>query len=400
MSLFLEVVPVGEAVEVARSIAPEVGTEEVELEDALHRVLARDVTAAGDLPGFDRSVVDGYAVTARDTTGASEALPAMLNLKGRVEMGQAPPGTVETGTCWYIPTGGVLPPGADAVAMVEYSEALEDEVLVHRAVAPGENVLGHDEDFAAGAVVLPAGRRLTPQDLGVLASAGVTRVPVKKVPVVGVISTGNEVVTADAPLAPGRVRDANSYLCAGFAREHGCEARRYGIIKDDPALLRPVLTQAVEECDVVLISGGSSKDVRDMSAGVIGELGTVLVHGIALSPGKPTIIGQVGTTPVIGLPGHPGSAYIVLTAIVAPILALAAGAPVPERRVRVRLAANIPSAKGREDHVRVKVEDGKAVPVFGKSGLLNTLVRSDGVVVVPATREGFEEGDEVEVVLW
>ncbi|MDD3622674.1 MAG: molybdopterin-binding protein, partial [Methanofollis sp.] len=226
------------------------------------------------------------------------------------------------------------------------------------------------------------------------------RVPVKKVPVVGVISTGNEVVTADAPLAPGRVRDANSYLCAGFAREHGCEARRYGIIRDDPALLRPVLTQAVEECDVVLISGGSSKDVRDMSAGVIGELGTVLVHGIALSPGKPTIIGQVGTTPVIGLPGHPGSAYIVLTAIVAPILALAAGAPVPERRVRVRLAANIPSAKGREDHVRVKVEDGEAVPVFGKSGLLNTLVRSDGVVVVPATREGFEEGDEVEVVLW
>jgi molybdopterin molybdotransferase len=208
------------------------------------------------------------------------------------------------------------------------------------------------------------------------------------------------VVPVEADLAAGQVRDANAYLCAGFAREHGCEPVRYGIVRDDPALLRPVLERAVAGCDCVLISGGSSKDMRDMTARVIGELGEVLVHGIAISPGKPTIIGTVGETPVIGLPGHPGSAYVILVAVVGHLFAALSGAPIPARRVRARLAANIPSAKGREDYVRVSVEGGEATPVFGKSGLLNTLVKSDGLVVVPAGREGFEEGDEVEVLLW
>jgi molybdopterin molybdotransferase len=400
MSLFLDVVPVARAAEVACSTARPAGTEEVRLEDALHRVLAEDVRAGHDLPGFDRSVVDGYAVMASDTTGASEAVPAMLTLQGRIEMGRAPPGTVGAGTCWYIPTGGVLPAGADAVAMIEYSEAMGDEVLVQRPVAPGENVLSRDEDFATGAVVLPKGRRLTPQDLGVLASTGVAEVRVLGLPRIGIISTGNEVVPVEADLAPGQVRDANGYLCAGFVREHGCEPVRYGIVRDDPALLRPVLERAVAECDCVLISGGSSKDMRDMTARVIGELGEVLIHGIAISPGKPTIIGKIGETPVIGLPGHPGSAYVVLVAVVSPLFATLSGAPFPVRRMRARLAANIPSAKGREDYVRVGVTDGVATPVFGKSGLLNTLVKSDGLVVVPAGREGFEEGDEVEVILW
>jgi len=400
MSLFLDVVPVARAAEVACSTARPAGTEEVRLEDALHRVLAEDVRAGHDLPGFDRSVVDGYAVMASDTTGASEAVPAMLTLQGRIEMGRAPPGTVGAGTCWYIPTGGVLPAGADAVAMIEYSEAMGDEVLVQRPVAPGENVLSRDEDFATGAVVLPKGRRLTPQDLGVLASTGVAEVRVLGLPRIGIISTGNEVVPVEADLAPGQVRDANGYLCAGFVREHGCEPVRYGIVRDDPALLRPVLERAVAECDCVLISGGSSKDMRDMTARVIGELGEVLIHGIAISPGKPTIIGKIGETPVIGLPGHPGSAYVVLVAVVSRLFATLSGAPVPVRRMRALLAANIPSAKGREDYVRVGVTDGVATPVFGKSGLLNTLVKSDGLVVVPAGREGFEEGDEVEVILW
>ncbi|TAJ43462.1 molybdopterin molybdotransferase MoeA [Methanofollis fontis] len=400
MSLFLEVVPVERAVEVVRSIAPEIGTERVDLTAALHRVLGSEVRAPHDLPGFDRSVVDGYAVVASDTTGASEALPAMLTLRGRVEMGQAPPGTVEPGACWYIPTGGVLPPGADAVAMIEYSEAVGDEVLVGRAVAPGENVLSHDEDYAADTVILSTGRRITPQDMGVLASAGVTSVDVVRRPRIGIISTGNEVVPAETAPAPGQVRDANTYLCSGFAQEHGCDTQTYGIVRDDPALLRPVLERAVSECDCVLISGGSSKDVRDMTAGVIGELGEVLVHGIAVAPGKPTIIGRVRTTPVIGLPGHPASAYIVLFAVVRHLIATINGAETPFRLARMPLAANIPSAKGREDYVRVAVVDRAAHPVFGKSGLLNTLVRSDGFVVVPAGREGLETGEETEVILW
>lgn len=401
MSLFLDVVPVDRAVEVVSSIARPTDTDKVRLEDALHRVLAGDVRAGHDLPGFDRSVVDGYAVKASDTTGASEAIPAMLSLRGRIEMGRVPKGKVDPDSCWYIPTGGVLPAGADAVAMIEYSEAVgKDEVLVQKPVAVGENVLSRDEDFKTGAVVLPKGRRLTPQDLGVLASAGVTAVRVRKLPRVGIISTGNEVVPVEEELAPGQVRDANAYLCTGFALEHGCEPVRYGIVRDDPALLRPLLEQAVAECDCVLISGGSSKDVRDMTARVIGDLGEVLVHGIAISPGKPTILGRIGDTPVIGLPGHPASAYVVLVAVVSHLFAALSGAPVPVRRVRAQLAANIPSAKGREDYIRVGVHEGAATPVFGKSGLLNTLVKSDGFVVVPAGREGFEEGDDVEVVLW
>ncbi|MDK2975145.1 MAG: molybdopterin molybdotransferase [Methanofollis sp.] len=400
MSLFLEVVLAARAVEMVTSIAPAIGSERVPIGEALHRVLAEDVSAESDLPGFDRSVVDGYAVRASDTTGSSEALPAMLSLEGRIEMGQAHEGRVEPGRCRYIPTGGVMPGGADAVAMMEYAETVGNEVLVHRAVAPGENVLGCDEDFAAGVVVLPAGRRLSPQDLGVLAAAGVAGVPVRRVPRVGIISTGNEIVPVEAAIAPGRVRDANSYLCAGFVQEQGCEPRLYGIVRDSPDLLRPVLEEAAAACDCVLISGGSSKDVRDMSAGVIGDLGEVLVHGIAIAPGKPTIIGRVGATPVIGLPGHPGSAFIVLFAVVRHLLAAMTGAPVRACQVRARLAANIPSAKGREDYVRVRLEDGAAIPVFGKSGLLNTLVQSDGVVVVPATREGLETGEVVEVVLW
>lgn len=401
MSLFLDVVPVARAVEVVGSIARPTDTEKVRLEDALHRVLAGDVRAGHDLPGFDRSVVDGYAVKASDTTGASEAIPAMLALRGRIEMGRVPKGKVDPDSCWYVPTGGVIPAGADAVAMIEYSEAVgEDEVLVQKPVAPGENVLSRDEDFKTGAVILPGGRRLTPQDLGVLASAGVAAVRVRKVPRVGIISTGNEVVPVEEELTPGQVRDANAYLCTGFVQEHGCEPVRYGIVRDDPALLRPLLKRAVAECDCVLISGGSSKDMRDMTARVIGELGEVLVHGIAISPGKPTILGRIGETPVIGLPGHPASAYVVLMAVVSHLFAALSGAPVPIRRVRVRLAANIPSAKGREDYVRVGVHEGTATPVFGKSGLLNTLVKSDGFVVVPAGLEGYETGDEVEVVLW
>lgn len=400
MSLFLEVVLVARAVETITSIAPRMGGEQVPIDEALHRTLTEDVRAGSDLPGFDRSVVDGYAVLASDTTGSSEAMPAMLSFDGRIEMGQPPDGGVEPGHCRYIPTGGVMPEGADAVAMVEYAEQAGDEVLVHRAVAPGENVLARDEDFAAGSIVLPAGRKLSPQDLGVLAAAGIAAVPVRRVPKIGIISTGNEVVPVEADLTPGRVRDANTYLCAGFVQEQGCEPRLYGIVRDSPDLLRPVLEKAAAECDCVLISGGSSKDVRDMSAGVIGDLGEVLIHGIAIAPGKPTIIGRIGTTPVIGLPGHPGSAFIVLVAVVRPLLSAMTGTQADPCRMRVRLTANIPSARGREDYVRVRVENGFATPVFGKSGLLNTLVQSDGFVIVPATREGLEIGEEVEVILW
>ncbi|MDN7024522.1 molybdopterin molybdenumtransferase MoeA [Methanoculleus sp. FWC-SCC1] len=400
MKLFLQVVSVAEAVETARGIAPPPRSEEVPLEDALRRVLAGDVCADVDIPGFDRSTVDGYAVAAADTVGAGEAIPAMLHYRGRVAMGGDDGAAIAPGSCMYVPTGGPLPAGADAVAMIEYCEQVGDDVLVHRAVAPGENVVHADEDFTAGEVVLAAGTTLSPRDVGVAAAAGADAVGVVAVPKVGIISTGNELVPVVSVPRTGEVRDVNSYLCGSFVTERGCHPVYYGIIRDDRDALTRTLTAALGECDLVLISGGSSKDERDNTSAAIASLGQVLVHGVAIAPGKPTIIGQAAEKPVIGLPGHPASAYVVLVAIVDHLLAAMMQTEVARRTTAARMAQNVPSQRGREDYVRVAVQDGRATPVFGKSGLLNTLVRSTGLVRVPAGREGLEVDEEVEVILW
>lgn len=400
MSLFLEVVSVSEAVETVRRIAPLPGCEEVPLEDALHRVLARDVRADIDIPGFDRSTVDGYAVAAAETTGASEAIPAMLQCRGRVGMGTVDAGAVSRGSCLYVPTGGALPQGADAVVMIEHTEQIGDDVLVHRPVAPGENVVFRGEDFGAGRVILERGRMLSPREIGVAAAVGADRVSVAKMPKIGIVSTGNELVPVVETPGPGEVRDANSYLAGAFATERGCHPVYFGIVRDERAVLKRAIASALERCDAVLVSGGSSKDERDNTAAVITELGTVLVHGIALAPGKPTIIGTARGKPVIGLPGHPASAFVVLVAIVDHLLAAMRQTAVSRRTIRARLTQNIPSTRGREDYVRVSLSGGEATPVFGKSGLLNTLVQSEGLVRIPASSEGFEVGEEVEVILW
>jgi len=400
MSLFLEVVSVAEAVEAVRRIAPPLGYEDVPLEDALHRVLAKDVHADIDIPGFDRSTVDGYAVAATETTGASEAIPAMLQCRGRVGMGSADAGSISPGSCRYVPTGGALPAGADAVVMIEHAEQIGDDILVHRPVAPGENVVFCGEDFRAGKAALERGRVLTPREIGVAAAIGADRVSVVQVPKIGIISTGNELVPVVETPGPGEVRDANSYLAGAFVTERGCHPVYFGIVRDERAVLKRAVSSALERCDAVLVSGGSSKDERDNTAAVVADLGEVLVHGVALAPGKPTIIGTARGRPVIGLPGHPASTFVVLVAIVDHLLAAMRGTAVSRRTLSARLKQNIPSTRGREDYVRVSVRDGEAVPIFGKSGLLNTLVQSDGIVRVPASSEGLEVGEEVEVILW
>jgi molybdopterin molybdotransferase len=401
MSLFFQTITVDEALRIARQLGSPVGTEEVPLEMAAGRVLASQVKADIDIPGFSRSVVDGYALRASDSVGASDAIPAMLAMAGRISMGKEEKTTIRPGECAYVPTGGALPEGANAIAMVEYSESLGDQVLVKRPVAPGENVIEKGEDFAAGVPVLEAGRRLSPRDTGVLAAVGCAMVTVRKKPLVGVISTGNELVPVDSIPGPGKVRDVNSFLCGSFLAARGCTPRTYGITPDNRESLRAVLKKAVSECDAVFISGGSSKDDRDMSADLIREIGEVLAHGVAIAPGKPTILGRAQNKPVIGLPGHPASAFIVSLVIGGVVIQELLGED--ESRpctVRARLARNIPSTKGREDYVRVTVRDRVADPVFGKSGLLNTLVRSDGIVRIPAGREGLEVNEEVEVMLW
>ena len=402
MSRFLNVIPVEAAVATVRRISPAKVTETVPLEQAIGRILASPVPADSDVPGFDRSVVDGYAVRSADTAGAGDAVPALLRCQGRIAMGrEEQSAAINPGECIYIPTGGVLPAGADAVVMVEYTDEATDTVIVKKPVSHGENILLHDEDFRFGETVFSAGRRISPQDMGVLAAVGCANVPVAKKPVVGIISTGNELVTINTFPGPGQVRDANAPMLAAYLAEYGCVPRLYGIVRDEQEAFEAVLSKAVPECDVVLLSGGSSKDDRDMTAGTIAVMGEVLVHGVAIAPGKPTIIGRIAGKPVFGLPGHPASAFVVLIAIVRPLIDQMLGLEKPiQRTVRATLATNIPSQRGREEFVRVWVKDGVATPLFGKSGLLNTLTRSDGLVRIPAGAEGLEQGSQIEILLW
>ncbi|HXW98337.1 MAG TPA: gephyrin-like molybdotransferase Glp, partial [Methanomicrobiales archaeon] len=381
-------------------IAPQPGEEEVPLARALGRVLAYDVHAREDIPGFARSTVDGYAIRAADTAGAGEAIPAILRTTGELTMGSPAMKPLLPGSAVYIPTGAMLPDGADAAVMIEYTEQIGDEILVKRPAAPGENVILGDEDFPKGSRVLPRGRILSPREIGILAATGFERVPVYRRPLVGILSTGNELVPVRDTPGPGQVRDANGPMCAAFVESAGCVAKPYGIVRDDRDSLGEAFDRAIGECDAVLISGGSSKDTRDLAASMVAVKGEVLVHGIAVAPGKPTIIGKAGGRPVIGLPGHPASAYVILHALGRPLFAAMAGSQVVERRTPAVLAENIPSQKGRTEFVRVRVRDGRAYPCFGKSGLLNTFAGSDGLVQVPAEREGFEAGETVEVTLW
>jgi molybdopterin molybdotransferase len=401
MSLFLQVVPVSKAIEELRNLAVRCGDETVPLSDALHRILARDVQADVDIPGFTRSVVDGYAVRAADTMGSSDAIPSILPLRGKVTMGKSESNTLRPVECIYVPTGGILPDGADAVVMIEYAERIGGEVLIKKPVAHGENVLFFNEDFSRGEPVVKCCKRLSAQDIGVLAAAGCTDVPVVHRPKIGILSTGNELVPVTVMPQAGQVRDVNSYVIAAAVRDWGCSPVFYGIIRDDREALSTAVCKAATECDAVLISGGSSKDDRDMVAAIITEHGRVLVHGIAIAPGKPTIIGQCNGRPVIGLPGHPASAFIVLIAIVRHLITAMTGETDSSMRtMQATLGQNVPSSKGREEYVRVAVKDGIATPLFGKSGLLNTLVRSTGVVRVPAESEGLETGTRVEVIVW
>ena len=401
MSLFLTTISVEEAVKTARNLAGPLPTEDIPLSSVFGRVLGADISADIDIPGFNRSSVDGYAVRSRDTAGTSESLPALLRLSGRVAMGERGDRPLSPDTCIYVPTGGAVPDGADAVVMMEYTESIGEDILVKRPPAPGENVVMRGEDFRAGEGILSRGTVLSSREIAALAAAGRTSVPVITRPRIGVISTGNELIPVENIPVGNQVRDINSWMCGAFLASVGCIPEYYGIIRDDRAMLRDVLKKALSACDAVLISGGSSKDDRDMTADLIRESGEVLVHGITISPGKPTIIGTVDRIPVIGLPGHPASAFVVLLVIARPLLLRMTGQDMQEFLTKnLVLGENIPSAKGREDYVRVRFRGGKVYPEFGKSGLVNTLIRSDGLVRIPSGIEGLEEGDTVEVILW
>jgi len=385
----------------ARRTAPE----RVGLEEALGRVPVAAATAQAPLPGFARSTVDGYALRAADTYGASEGLPSYLDVAGTVHMGAPSSVVVRAGTAIAIPTGGVLPSGADAVVMVEHTAAtLPGTVEVVRPVAPGEGLVRADEDAVAGAQLVPAGRPLRAQDLGILAAAGITELAVHARPRVTIVSTGDEVVApGTATLRPGQVRDATAPALAALVRQAGGEPLAGGIVADDADALDAALRVALPRSDLLVVSAGSSVGERDQTAAVVAGLGApgLWCHGLALRPGKPTLLAECDGVGVIGLPGNPLSALVVFRLLGVPLVRLVGGvtAPPAEPVVRARLARDLPSAAGRMDVVQVRVVDGLADPVFGRSALLSVLTAADGYVVVPDDATGLDRGATVEVTL-
>jgi len=396
--------------------------ESVGLHDALGRVPAEPVSAPHALPGFARATVDGFAVRAADTYGASEGLPSYLDLAGEAPMGRAPETEVRQGTAVAIATGAPLPPGADAVLKIEHTQAATPELLeVLRPATPGEGMVRADEDAAPGDELVRPGRPLRAQDLGMLAAAGIVELAVHGRPRVSIVSTGDELVSADAPeaLPVGQVRDSSAPALAALVREAGGEPSFAGIVPDNREALTEKLREALNlkgqtplrvvegllpECDILVVSAGSSVGSRDETAAAIAALGEpgIWCHGLAFKPGKPTLLADCGGVPVIGLPGNPRSALVVFRLIGVPIVRLVGGCtdPWPEPSVRARLARDLPSAAGRLDVVQVRLDGDDAEPLFGSSSLLSILTAADGYVVVPEAATGLAAGSDVEVMLY
>ena len=446
---------------------PRLRSERIAVIDALGRVLAADLAAPHDLPSFPRSTVDGYALAAQDTHGASDSLPAYLEVVGEVSMGQAAAVSLDEGQCAIVHTGGMIPTDADAVVMVEHTQRVRAgqsqpgdaggdftpyTIEVYRPVAIGQNVIQVGEDVRQGEAVLPAGHVIRPQDIGGLLALGITQIEVAARPRVAILSQGDEVVSPDQTPGPGQVRDINSHTLAALARQAGAEAITFPIVPDRLEALQAAAASALAQADMLVMSAGSSVSVRDMTAQVIDGLGRpgILVHGVSVKPGKPTILAVCDGKPVFGLPGNPVSAMVIFELFVTPAIRSLLGAEeMRKSRVPARLARNIASATGREDIVQVRLESragtvgdrpeqksvwagtvgpsagrvgaapyrdpdhpaGRvgaapyrdqelwAVPVLGKSNLIYTLIRSEGFVRVPLDSNGIAQGEWVMVEL-
>jgi molybdopterin molybdotransferase len=387
---------------------PRLETEKILLKESLERILAEDIDADVDLPDFMRSTMDGYAVCASSTFGASEANPAYLTIKDSVLMGKSPAFSIGVGEAAKISTGGMLPGGADSVVMIEHTEALDKTTIeVYKSVAPGQNILEKGEDMRKGQTLVPAGKCLRAQEIGLLAAFGVKKITVFKKPVIGIISTGDEVVPIEDTPAPGQIRDINMYTLSGLVEKAGAVPIPYGIVRDDFDDLFEKCTAALAQSDMVLISGGSSVGTRDFTIEVLSALpaSEILVHGISISPGKPTILAKSGNQAVWGLPGQVTSTMVVFEIVVRPFIEHIGGLS-PEQKKHfnpvAQLNRNISSTQGRTDYIRVKLieKDGilRAEPILGKSGLINTMVKADGLIEIGLDTEGLDEGARVEVI--
>ena len=379
--------------------------EEIDLLDAVARVLAEDVVSKENVPNFNRSTVDGYAVKASSTFGCSESIPALLDYKGEVFMGETPKMELVKDDCAYVPTGGELPQGSDAMVMLEYAEDYGDGTIgMLKASAPGQHVTYIGDDVKVGQTVLAGGTQLFAHHIGALASLGYDKVNVYRKPKIAVISTGDELVDVTETPQGAEVRDINSFtLCAALS-QLGCEYTKVGIVEDDLSLLESKMADAIANHDMVIVSGGSSVGVKDSTYKVLCKLGEVLFHGIAIKPGKPTILGNVDGTPVFGLPGHPLAAFYIFNLFVKPLIMNLSGAGLVGRTKSAPLTLSIPSNHGREECMGIRFvdKDGKtmAEPVYAKSGLISVLSSTDGYIRILRDCEGLSDGEDVEVQLF
>ena len=400
---FFQVISLEEALQRLQKQFPEnpLEMEEVSLLEAQHRFLAEDLTAAEHVPDFNRSTVDGYAVKAADTFGAGESLPSLLMAAGSVKMGQKADMILQKGQAVAVPTGGMLPDGADSVVMVEYSEQFDmDTIAVYKPVSPGENVIARGDDLRQGEIILQKGTWITAKHIAMLAACGISRVKVYRPLNVAIISTGDEIIEIDQPQNIGQIRDINSYGLTAIVHQWGGEVVYRTIVKDDYEKLKAAMQEGLAKADVLLTSGGSSVGERDYTYRLMQELcgEDVFVKGIAIKPGKPTIAGKAEGKPVIGLPGHPAAAMTVFRVLMSTLLKQW-GLELPEVLVPARLTTNLPSSPGRTTFQMVQLkQDGNdflAVPIFGKSGMIHLLGHSEGYIVLEAHQEGLEQNQPV-----
>jgi molybdopterin molybdotransferase len=407
---FFKVTSLGTVFELTRTF-PCVSEEVLPLNRCVGRIVSQDIVSKIDLPEFNRATMDGYAVQARSTFGASEGMPALFTIVGAIEMGEVPTVSVEAGEAVRIATGGMLPRGSDSVVMLEHTQPLDEHALeVFKSAVPLQHVMEIGEDFRKGQKMLLRGSRIRPQEMGVLAALGETHVPVYRQPVVAIISSGDEIVPIEQTPGLSQLRDVNAYTLAGLVMMSGGVPLYHGIARDNFDDLYGLCDNAVGQADMILISGGSSVGSRDFTLEVIKELpdAEILVHGVSISPGKPTILARSKQKAVWGLPGQVASAMVVFQVMVGPMLEWIGGASEDQsgatHEVSAVLSRNLASVQGRDDYVRVRLvrreDQVYADPILGKSGLIHTMVKADGLVRIDINSEGLDKGTPVRVVLF
>lgn len=382
------------------------GAEKIAILESNNRILAEDIYSSINVPEFNRSTVDGFAIKSKDSHGASESIPSLLKILGEVEMGKMTSYSIKSGEAVYVPTGGMIPEGADGMVMIEYTEKLDEcNLMVYKPISINENIILKGNDIRSGDIALKKGRKITPEAVGVLAALGIPEVKVYIKPKFYIISTGDEIIDLEEKLTLGKVRDINSYTLYSLIVNLGGEVVGKSIVKDCYEILRTELEKAIKVSDIVLISGGSSVGTRDYTDKVINSFNGkgIFVHGISIKPGKPTIIGEAEGKLIFGLPGHPVSTIVVFKTIVEYYIKAKMNSIDFTPKIKALMDFNFPSSSGRKTYqmVKLKKEDGKvfATPNFGKSGMISLLSDSDGYIVIESYEEGVYKGEERDVFL-